>query len=1005
MKKFMKKIKKQLAPIKLDKTIEDFFGFIHKEHYYDMDIYDDYIDVTEWEAGNNDTKSLFYLDDKYIFKFKEEIIPFAIIDDIPIVFTFWKKDKAKSMSDLPIVIFNDAGDFKIVANNIYDFIKIFYFIETIDDIEITWQEDIDDLTEEIDKNPYLIWMKKSNLLGDNFSSKHIISIPEKAQKNHGKDFYNFILSISKKRTINSDIYTMDFLSRLSKDSYNFFFKYAGCIDLGIDNINELEGSPLSHEESEFITVYDNRSKNKTFAIEERYIVIPEVTIKLPERFGINYNKKSPDICVDTSVLFERYKQISYLITYWTDMDYLEPLSIFKSKEERDEAYLREKEYFIQDPYLALYWLVYFGIHFDSRYKEVKTIVLKNKLDEKLKYLKEPIEFFEVTKDISTFKEKVLSSIEEPKRFLERLSYDMWLSYLYKHIGGKDSYKQWLATLNIYPEVDKYLIRKVRWVKNNIKEFMMWNNLNQDFIEIEDIPLASYIQACNPKLPTLERLKYAKQLISDLNKYKKVYSSNLSQSFAQIMLWDIKDIVDDKLKDKYRKIVEHYFSSNKTSKEYLDILKDTFREVNEETYIVAKYLDKLKNIDISKEDSYKEIVNLLSSLDSNIVLSVIENVISNASYALKYYLFEYLYMSNIDGKKDLLLKLFIVSAYSPDYFLKKFHTLTDKLVFKDKGDENFLAIKESLEISDKMLLNYGVDDKYDISDIRGTSLLLIGLSVRKSFVFEYLIDFINKTDNRDMQKYFYENFAKGYSYYLDDDCEELYKFFPTELFNKEQYVKYVDTLILRGVKDYEYELKQDKTFIYSYSISSLGQTKINKEINLQYVYDLIHSDKLNKFKLPQEIVPETKNALHNLLKESLFEKLESFCTYILYPIAGSFKYSDDFISLANKNREFKDNLFLWAKYGVDWQYGTYSNIIPILKELLEDKYLYAVPFASHGNEYSILDIYIFDSSIKSGDVPIYKITQDSEKKWIIEKRYNNFKQFKTEIDIKEDESYR
>ncbi len=996
----MEYLKESLQPINMDRSVEKFLKELYEGSFGEHEEYDTE-NMLEWKFVNI-CDSFSYIDPDKIDKFKSDIVVFAHDYESGVAFAFWKKDSAKELTEVPIVMFDDFGNFAVIAESIYDFAKIAFFGYFYSINSIKWPEDIDiiDTKEYFEK--YWTMMHNNGFLPkrEEFELESVTKLPEIAKEKYADAFEDFILSLSKKGSIDKTILTTDFLNRLDNDCSDFFFKYVGCARVDVEEITQLENSPLSHDEAEFKVVFDKRSQNKTFVIEDHYIDTPEVKIKLSKRFGIDYSKKSPDLCIDTATLLERYKQISYLLLDWADKDYVEPYKIFDTKESRDEAYQKEKEYFIQDPYLALYWLVYFGLNFDSRYDEVKTIVLKHSLQEKLAYINEPLAFFDEAVDVATFTEKVKESLYDSETFLAKLSHSLWLGYLYNYRGGKEAYKAYNATLLLYPEVEQYLIRKVRWVKNNVEKYDLWDRYHQDFDEIKDIALTSYIQACNPTLSKEERGDFAKAFIDDLNKHKKVYKSNTSKSFAQIMLWDIRDIVNAKLKDKYRKIVEHYFSSDKTSKEYLDILKDTFCEVDEEIYTVAKYLDKLKNIETNKEDSYKEIVNLLSSLDDNIAFSVIENTISNASYALKYYLFKYLYMSNIVGKKDLLLKLFIVSHYSPDYFLKEFLPIIDELQFKDKDDENFLAIKESLEMSDKMLLNYGVNAKYDIPDIRGTAFLLMGLSIKKPFVFEFIINLIDKIDDRVMQKYFYENFAKGYNCFLDDDCEKLYKFFPTELFDEEQYLKYVNTLILRGEKDYKYE---GESFVYSYSLWSLGESKINKNISLKYVYELILGDKLDNFKLSQKIVLETKNELASLLKKSLFKELESHSLTVMYPVAGSFKYCDDFLSFANENREFKDNFFLWAKHEVDWQYGTYNNIIPILKDLLEDNYLYALPFASHGNEYCILDIYIFDCSIKSVDIPIYRIAQDSEKKWMIEKKYNNFKQFKAEIGIEDDEN--
>ena len=386
-----------------------------------------------------------------------------------------------------------------------------------------------------------------------------------------------------------------------------------------------------------------------------------------------------------------------------------------------------------------------------------------------------------------------------------------------------------------------------------------------------------------------------------------------------------------------------------------------------------------------------IKEILSPLDAKNSLLVLENAI-NLEYILLIELFKYLYNLEVNGKKDLLVKLFILTTYSPEYFLEKFET-KEVLQFKDENDENFQAIKTCLEMSDKMLLNNGASD-YKISDIRESALFLMGLSFDKPYVFEYIIDFINRCEEKTTEEAFYEKFFQGYRYIEDKN------FYPTELLNEKEYIVLVNTLILKGKKDYEREMEEKSYFYYSYWLWSLGYVKVKKGHSLKYIYELFHGTKLKKFELEGKLLAKCKEALLDLLKKSLFEEIEEF--YIMYPIAGGCSYPKDFLTYLENNYDYIKNseelFFFWVRESIDWQYSTYVNCIPIFKELFDKDYLSIVPIASHGNQYGIVDIYVFDSYSEDEESPIYQLKQNELQKWEVAQKYKSFKEFKLHLKL-------
>jgi len=508
MKGFLQELANKLDGIKLNKEINTFIELIWNDefprYYMEPSITEDMLESDEYA----DFAFLAWLNENKKESFKKKIIIFAYCPEEYLWFGFWKKDNISKIDDLPIIAIGDNGNFAVIAKNINEFLTL------------------------LDRNE---------------------SIDLKNIKHNQDEFRKEMLSFATKGKINHKQMLMDFADRLANSNY-FYYAYAGCSPVKVKSIYELEDGAIDHEHSEFIVLFDERAKNRTYQIEDHFIQIATCRLKMPERFGIDYDAPSKPLAVDTKTLLTRYRELAYIELFWyDDIKYIDPFKIFESLEELKSAYANEKQHFIDDPYLALYWLVFYGLHFDSRYEEVKDIVIKNELIQKLNYLKEPIEFFEKNQDVNSFKKALKDKVSS--RFFEKLSYDMWLRYLYDYRGGIEHYNQWLITLELYTKADEYLIRKVRWIKNNFEEYKLWDRLEDDYTKIEDIPLTSYIQASNPLLDSKTKEIYAHKFVEELLKYKNIYNSDISKKFAHTMLEDIEKLVKDK--ELYSKAIEYY----------------------------------------------------------------------------------------------------------------------------------------------------------------------------------------------------------------------------------------------------------------------------------------------------------------------------------------------------------------------------------------------------------------------------------------------------------------
>jgi len=819
------------------------------------------------------------------------------------------------------------------------------------------------------------WLEERGLLGNqkSFDIKSIQSLHKDALKKHQKNLEKTIFTFSKKLAIKDNKSQIDFLDRLSESSY-YYYKYAGCVKLDLNNTNEIKEGYISHDTCDFIVLYDNRSKNTTYMIENEYIDVRDSTLKFPQRFGIDYNKPSVPLVINTQILLERYRGLADLSLYWCELDYIRPTDVFENQEACMKAYENEKKHFIKDPYLALYWLVYFGLHFDSKYDEVKDIVLANNLHEELIYINEPLEFFEKVQDIETFKEVVSKKLGE--KFLEKLSKDMWLTYLYQYRGGEESYKQWCITLQLYTKVDILLIKRIRWIKNNFLNFNLWHKLNDEYMSIADIPLSSYIQACNPLLKNEEKKEYCKHFINELLEYKEIFISKVSMKFIQKMLYDIRKDIDSNLKEKYIEAVDIYFKNGKLLEEYIAISEDVFDGTNNKN--IENLLQEIEKIDsgIDFDKLYSQVESILVNLEDKEVLDLINNSMQLDRKILDTF-FKYIYEHNIENKKDLMTDLFFECCYDVEKILFLFKN-KEALTFKDEDDVNINIILSWINMTDREFKNRGIR-KSRIRDSIENALFFFAFSFHQPFIFKHIEKFISEGLSEEADEALYETFLG--SYYINHK-----EIFPSTLLSQEQHTRLIDTLIERGKRDYDVE----KMLIHSAPLSSIGNV-INKN-NILYIYQLLFEEKLEKFLLPDEVLNYCKSDLIYLHKKIMFEEINDF--NLILPMVNEFKYPNLFLKYIEDETEDKNsNFFFWTAQSIDWQYHTYLNILEILKEVLGDAYLQAVPIASHGNVCNIVDIFVFSSDLKTQKYSVLHIKQNKLLKWEIMNSYESFDEFR------------
>lgn len=89
---------------------------------------------------------------------------------------------------------------------------------------------------------------------------------------------------------------------------------------------------------------------------------------------LDKNKKGNGIRPSSVNLAYRFLWIQGIFSTWENSDE-SPLEYWQSVEQINQAYENEKSYYQNDPHLALYWILHFGLLQDSCYEEIKMLLL------------------------------------------------------------------------------------------------------------------------------------------------------------------------------------------------------------------------------------------------------------------------------------------------------------------------------------------------------------------------------------------------------------------------------------------------------------------------------------------------------------------------------------------------------------------------------------------------------------------------------------------------------
>jgi len=618
-----------------------------------------------------------------------------------------------------------------------------------------------------------------------------------------------------------------------------------------------------------------------------------------KKYGVNPLAKDKKLKIPSYVLQERYMDLSGLFLDWIWVKDVNPFHYFEKthtngiqlidkngkkienkkdnekngKIKLDKTYLDEKNLIASDEYVALYWLIYFGFTADRRYEEVKDTILKHKLDSKLVLIKQAMSFFDIHNENYAFEDFI--SKGEQKEFLKKHAQMIFLAHSYQYISGDEGLREWIRSVSVYPKAEPHLIRRIRWLRNNLKKYNKWDEFHNlaDIKKYKDMLLMSYIYASSPKIKNKD--KFANQFISELLEHKNIWSDSTSLSFALRMIWDIRDSITDKAL--LQKAIDYFSTGQTDSEEYKDLLKSVGASMKEYNLIVnkTKKIEVLYEVYNKKEDHNdtdynllrEEVVKTIDSIPESILEKVIKNI--NSKHILASMAFNHIYFSDVTlkVKKDILTYL---------YYINNKETAVDTIM--DENNKNLPIVLSWFYVDKKLFQKkeYG-----EIEDVYAFPCRFILHIFHKPKVFNFIIELINSEEifkKPELLKALLENLiGNNVGYYSNG---EYYEMNTIAKLNKVQTEVLLKTLLsfLKRAKEKDFFKKYLIKYVLGEFTSDIGRSVV-KECLANGCHKKILGDNFEDIYKIEEYM--RKNGIEELSEKRKLEIVSKNGNKILY----------------------------------------------------------------------------------------------------------------------------
>jgi hypothetical protein len=541
--------------------------------------------------------------------------------------------------------------------------------------------------------------------------------------------------------------------RLMKNCGQKYCQLAGCIPIeGISEEHQvMKTKQIFTPSTGDSVVLDIRCNSGTYGYKLYGGDIIPVKVKNPFRFGLLEKYRPIKRNVDPIDLMMRYQWITHVFNPRGFNITPSPFGYFDTASNIDKAYQNEKADFKDDPHLALYWLLHFGLTLDKRYAEVSDSVKQHALNLKLEEIEQALVFFENTDEYYD-----LHLSDEAKGvFLQRRAYLLYICHSQSHRGGEDALNLWWKSITLYPEQDENLIYRIQWLKNNLEHYNKWTEFDE-YLDKEstNIPLLCYVFACNPNTEDKNKYTFTNQFIQNINNNKNSYKGDKPIGFIQTMLWTIRNYVSDK--ELYRSICNFFYQGNYISEKYQEIISVidnkpviNLKEIEDHTTNIESILstsDRFECDHITTNRLIKEVSLYLSEIPNSTRLSIINNIKDNHH---KKIMLAYLLQSSIDEKYETVRYLFTRSSLCTSDLKKYF----------GEEQENFSKYHQGNNINIFMdIFQFPEEDfysKFEWSSSKEIITKLLAPIAHEPHIFDMIVDIIdqpaskNVLENRDV----------------------------------------------------------------------------------------------------------------------------------------------------------------------------------------------------------------------------------------------------------------
>ena len=367
---------------------------------------------------------------------------------------------------------------------------------------------------------------------------------------------------------------IDSFTRRMKDWGYYYGDLAGTENLWLSYDDEVVDETVLIGGGDWV-VFDRRLCSGAYGVSHEDGSMHAVELVRPDDFDLTCFAPEITSPVDAITLMRRYKWFNGLFINWDHVLTPNPFGAagWDGFADIDASYDSERAGLADDPHLALYWLMHFGFTLDARYDEVKALILAHDLASRLDVMNDAMAFFDAQSpyDDIEISNDYTADPDFEDIYLKRRAYMVFITRSYAYASGADGMDAWWHSIQLYPHAERYMIRRMRWLANNLKEHDQWQAFS-DLLEqdptADDISLLSYVRALNPLASDTERQQQAARFLEELVEHEQLWKNPVARRFGRVMIWDVREIVDDN--PRLQAATAIYFADDTISEEFQDI---------------------------------------------------------------------------------------------------------------------------------------------------------------------------------------------------------------------------------------------------------------------------------------------------------------------------------------------------------------------------------------------------------------------------------------------------